>query len=354
MSEVNLDKPIVVTGGNGYMASWIVKFLLDGGYKVRATVRDKSNMHKVGHLLKMGEEHPGKLELFEADLLEEGSYDESMKGCELVIHNAGPFEMWDIGNPKHDLFDPAFGGTKNVLSSVNKTPSVKRVVYTSSITAIYGDSIDSKRATTRDGIFNENEWNSSSRLNYLPYSFSETMAEKEAWRIQRGQKRWDLVSLNCGFCFGPSLTTASTSYSVQFMRSLIDGTTPMVPEIYVPMVDVRDVAKAHVLAATTPTASGRHIIAAEAVSFLDIANALRKKYGQKFPLAKRYIPKPLVYLVVPFMVGGFSWRYARANIGVTVKFDNSYSKNDLGMTYAPLDKAFSEHVEQIVKDKLLD
>jgi len=100
VKEIDASKPILVTGGSGYMASWIVRLLLEQGRYVKATVRDKSHKEKVGHLVQMGEECPGKVELYEADLLKNGSFEEAMAGCELVIHNASPFQLFGIKDPQ--------------------------------------------------------------------------------------------------------------------------------------------------------------------------------------------------------------------------------------------------------------
>ena len=349
VNEINLSKPILVTGGSGYMASWIIKLFLEEGRKVKATVRDKSNDGKVGHLLKMGEEYPGKLELFEADLLKNGSFEDAIKDCELVIHNASPFKIWGIKDPQKELITPALEGTRNILYTANKTQSVKRIVLTSSVVSIYGDAIDIRN--TPDGIFTENEWNNTSSLNHQPYPYSKTLAEKEAWKIAKEQKQWDLIVINPGFVLGPSLTNRIDSTSIDFMLSMINGKYKSgVPDIYFCIVDVRDVARAHVLAGTKSSVSGRHILVADTVNFLEIANILKKNYGT-YPLPKGKIPKFFVYLLGPLK--GLSWKYIKLNVGIPINFDNSYSKNDLGIEYTPVEKTLNDHVEQIIESGLL-
>jgi uncharacterized protein YbjT (DUF2867 family) len=91
--QIDSSKPILVTGGSGYVASWILKQLLDEGYNVRTTVRNKSNTAKYQHLLDIAKESKGKLELFEADLMKEGTFLEAMKNCELLFHSASPFKI---------------------------------------------------------------------------------------------------------------------------------------------------------------------------------------------------------------------------------------------------------------------
>ena len=142
MREIDKSKPVLVTGGSGYVASWIIKMLLEDGIHVKATVRDPSNSKKVGHLKALAKASAGKLNLFKSDLLDTGSFDEPMRDCELVIHTASPFFLTGIKNPGKELIRPAREGTRNVLESAKRTPTVKRVVLTSSVVAIYGDNAD--------------------------------------------------------------------------------------------------------------------------------------------------------------------------------------------------------------------
>ena len=74
-----MNNIILVTGATGYVGSWIVKRLLAKGYTVRITARDKSKTEKYAYLQEIANASPGKLEVFEADLLKPGSYDEAAK-----------------------------------------------------------------------------------------------------------------------------------------------------------------------------------------------------------------------------------------------------------------------------------
>ncbi|KAJ1379947.1 hypothetical protein SESBI_46431, partial [Sesbania bispinosa] len=104
-------KVVCVTGASGYIASWIVKFLLQRGYTVRATVRDPSNPNKVDHLLKL-DGAKERLQLFKADLLEEGSFDSAVEGSDAVFHTASPAQFF-VKDPQAELIDPAVKGTLN-------------------------------------------------------------------------------------------------------------------------------------------------------------------------------------------------------------------------------------------------
>jgi nucleoside-diphosphate-sugar epimerase len=350
MSIIDKTKPVLVTGGSGYMASWIVKMLLEEGINVNATVRDPLDVQKVEHLTTLAKASAGKLKLFKADLLDSGSFDKPMEGCELVMHTASPFFITRAKNPEEELIRPAKEGTRNVLEAAKRTPTVKRVVLTSSVAAVYGDNVDIKLAP--GGLFTEKEWNVTSSAEHNPYPYSKTMAEREAWAIAKQQDRWDLVTINPGWIIGPSLSKRKDSMSISTMIQLGDGTFKTgVPELWNGIADVRDVASAHIKAGFTPKASGRHIIVSGEASLFDLANILRKHFGDTYPFPRRQAPKFLFWLIAPLL--GYTRKYVSRNVGHQIKFDNSYSKADLGMSYIPVEQTVKDHFQQILDDVLL-
>ncbi len=346
----NSSKPILVTGGTGYIASWVVKYLLEDGHSVHTTVRDKSKKDKYAHLEKIAQESKGSLSIFEADLMKKDSFFEAMQGCELVIHMASPFFVVGIKDAMKDLIEPAKDGTANVLNSVNQTASVKRVVLTSSCAAIYGDNCDIEQ--TKNKIFTEEYWNRTSSINHSPYSYSKTVAEEEAWKIAKTQSRWDLLTVNPAFVLGPSLTKRTDSTSINMMIQLGNGMFALgVPELWFGIVDVRDVAKAHILAAFTPSAKGRHIACSECLPMVDIASALREKFGDHYPFPKWNVPYFMVWLFGPLL--GFSHSYVEKNIGIPIKCDNSYTQKDLGIQFRSAKETFWDHFEQLLNDGII-
>lgn len=349
MKTIDPAKPVLVTGGTGYLASWIIKLLLDDGHEVRTTVRSLSQKDKYAHLTAMAVKSKGVLQFFEADLLKKGSFTEAMKGCGLVIHTAFPFVISGVKNAQKELVEPALEGTRNVLESVNATESVQRVVLTSSVVAVYGDAVDLDK--TEKGIFTEEHWNFSSSADHQPYSYSKTVAEKLAWEMAGKQSRWDLLTINPGFIMGPSLSKRKDSTSIDIMIQLTSGKFRTgVPSGKMGIVDVRDTAKAHVLAGYSATASGRHICVAGHRDFLDFANVIRANHPQ-YPLPKSYVPKWLFSLIAP--LAGFTRKYVKLNVGIDLKLDNSYIRKDLNLEFISFEKTISDHCAQLLNDGII-
>lgn len=348
--EIDRKAPVLVTGASGYIAGWIVKFLLEDGHVVHGTVRDPDKAKGLEHLHALAAAHPGRLRLFKADLLDDGAFDAAMAGCQLVMHTASPFVIGGFTDAHEALVRPALEGTRNVLASVNRTPGVRRVVLTSSVVAIYGDNADAR--AVKDRLLTEAHWNTTSSADHQPYPYSKVLAEKEAWKIQQQQARWDLVTINPGLVLGPSLTTASASTSLKFIRQLANGTMyPGAPELWMGVADVRDVARAHLLAGFKPEARGRHIVSAADTRPLELGRMLRAKFGDGWRFPRFEAPKALVWLAAP--MAGLTRRFVRRNVGHRVRFDNAKSRQSLGLVYRPLAETVCDHFQQALDDGVI-
>ena len=352
MTTIDKTKPVLVTGATGYVAGWLVKRLLEDGLTVHAAVRDPEKEHKVHHLNGIAENSSGTIKYFKSDLLDEGSYAEAMEGCELVFHTASPFTS-DFEDAKKDLIEPAVKGTDNVLSQANKTASVKRVVLTSSCAAIYTDAKDVQDAP--NNILTEDIWNTTASLDYQPYSYSKTLAEKKAWNINKQQKQWDLVTINPSLVMGPPLNPkATTSESFSLLKQLGDGTFKMgAPKIGIGLVDVRDVAEAHYKAGFTPSAKGRYITSAHNTNFVELGEALAPKYGDSYPVPTKAIPKWLLLLIGPYVNKSLSREFIRNNVNISWRADNSKIREDLNINFKDMQKTMEDSFQVLIDNDII-
>ncbi|XP_052199840.1 phenylacetaldehyde reductase-like [Diospyros lotus] len=246
-----IGRTVCVTGASGYIASWLVKLLLQRGYTVKATVRDPSDAKKVEHLHVL-EGAKEKLHLFKANLLEEGSFNSAIDDCEGVFHTASPF-YHDVKDPQVELIDPALKGTLNVLQACAKTPSVKRVVLTSSMAAVaFNFKPRTPEVVVDESWFSDVEF---CKQNKLWYVLSKTLAEEAAWKFVK-EKGIEMITINPAMVIGPLLQpTLNTSAAA--ILNLINGSETFRNYSY-GWVHVKDVANAHIQAFEIPSANGRY------------------------------------------------------------------------------------------------
>jgi nucleoside-diphosphate-sugar epimerase len=339
-----LNAPVLITGGSGFVASHLVRRLLARGCLVRASVRDLARADKIEPLLRLAQRLSGTLELFEADLLEPGAFDEAMAGCEVVFHVASPFLLPEqIEDPRRDVLDPALDGTRNVLASIDRTPSVRRLVLTSTVGAIFGDYVDVHEM--QDETLAEDYFNTTSTLDNNPYHYAKTVAELEAWSAASKQDRWTMVTINPGLVLGPTLGTASDSGSLFLMNELMSGYFFYgAPNFSFTFVDVRDVAEAHVKAAEIDTATGRYILARpEMVSLTQMSRIIRGRHPTLLGLPKHTVPDFAVRLLGPRF--GLTQDYIRKHLGIRFAVDNHRSTAELEIRYRPVEETVLDHYE---------
>ena len=352
MAQIDKTKPVLVTGATGYVAGWLVKRLLDEGLTVHAAVRNPDDKQKIAHLDELAAKSNGQIVYFSSDLLKEGSYAEAMKECELVYHTASPF-ITNVKDPQKELIDPAVKGTINVLEQANKTASVKRVVVTSSCAAIYTDAIDCRNAP--NGTLTEDVWNTTSSLEYQPYSYSKTLAEKKAWEINQAQNHWDLITINPSLVLGPALNiTPVNSESFRILKQFGDGTMKFgAPKLGLGIVDVREVAEAHYQAGFNPIAHGRYITSGYNTNTLELALTLLPEYGTKYPLPKKVLPKWMVLIIGPILSKSVSRKFIRNNVNIVMKADNSKIKKELGISFRPIRETMNDSFQYLIDHRII-
>ncbi|KAJ0837602.1 putative cinnamyl-alcohol dehydrogenase [Helianthus annuus] len=262
-------KVVCVTGASDYIASWLVKLLLDRGYTVHATMIRK----KTEHLLAF-DGAKERLSLFEANLTAEGSFDSAVNGCVCVFHTASPVII-SVDDPQAQLIDPAVKGTLNVLKSAAKVQSLKKVVLTSSMAVV----VSGKRLL-ESGVMVDETWFTDPLVceqKKLWYRLSKTLAEDTAVKFAK-EKGLELVVINPGYVIGPFLQPTLNLTTEGIMGLIKTGKEVFSDGIY-RLVDVRDVATAHILAFENPKANGRYCIVGKAVlTILSTSPSLEIRY----------------------------------------------------------------------------
>ena len=353
--KIPTSSPVMVTGATGYVGGVLVQQLLEAGLTVHCPVRDPTNQSKVQHLRELQKSE--NLKFFKADLLEEESYVESMKGCSVVFHVASPF-LFDVpkGKEQEMLLDPAIKGTLNVLESATGESSIKRVVLTSSVVATASDGTDTEEFREKHGkMSNEESWNESASVEFNPYAYSKTLAEKSAWKhVEENDCGYDLVVCNPSFVMGPGLKVHENSESYMFVKNLGTGFVKTgCPDMGMTIVDVRDVARGQIAAGFLPSeivAGQRYILNGSNTDFLQVSKTLLEEYpNHPMPTRTVPIPKFLFWLVAPYV--GVTRRFVSRSVGHRIEHDNSKSLRDLELgEYRSLKESMVEMFAQCIEN----
>jgi len=329
--------PVCVTGASGFIASHLVAQLLARGYHVRGTVRRSADAAATAHLRAL----PGaaeRLSLVDADLnaAVSGAFDAAVAGCASVLHTASPYAL-HVKDPQKDLVDPAVQGTRGVLQSCASAGTVRRVVVTSSMAAITDE-------PSSDHVLSEADWNTRSSLTRNPYYLSKTLAEREAWRfVETSKSAFDVVTINPFLVVGPSLSPGLNTSNQMFV-DLLRGAYPGILSLTWGLVDVRDVALAHILAMETPTARGRYLCAAHTLSMRELVARLRALgYRGKLPrIGLDHAVGDVIVRALSFAQPAGIGSYLRTHVGRTPRFDNGKIQRELGLAFRPVETTLAD------------
>jgi dihydroflavonol-4-reductase len=267
-----MSERVLLTGITGYIGEHIAVELIKQGYEVVGTFRSlkkaEASRESISKFVSTD-----RLSFVKADLLSDDGWSEAMKGCTFVLHVASPFFMIEPKN-EMEIISPAIEGTKRVIKEA-KRANIKRVVLTSSIVAMV--------AGKKTGRYGSDSW-SDCNLNIGAYSKSKTLAELEAWKELKDSKV-ELTVINPGGVFGPSIGAKAEAQNIKMISDIISGKIPMIPDVAMGMVDVRDVAKLHVNALKAEGAAGRRFIAASAepVEMVTVMQILKEAGYEKVP-----------------------------------------------------------------------
>jgi adenylate kinase len=334
---------VLVTGASGYIAGHIIHLLLRRDFRVRGTVRSLAREESYAHLKAL----PGaeeRLTLVECDLTSDDGWQAAVVDADFVLHTASPFPA---ERPDHEdeLIKPAVEGTQRVLQAIAEhAPTVKRVVLTSSIASVMHSPNDGKTP------FGEQDWSDVDRCD--PYSKSKTLAERAAWdfveklakeRSEADAKQphvFELTTVNPAFVQGPLLCTkGATSYEA--LKRLLNATDPGVMEVPFNVVDVRDVAEAHVNAMTTDDVNGRRfIVDGGFITYGEIARIIAGEFNpQGYSVPTRKLPYCLVKMIA---MCDKTVRLAVKSLGSENHFDTKPAQDVLGIRFRPIRQTLIE------------
>lgn len=300
---------VCVTGAGGFIGSWVVNELLQRGYRVRGTARDPADS-KNAHLLAL-EGAKERLTLCRADVLDRASLRAAFAGCHGVFHVASP-----VSNDP-ELVPVAVEGTRNVINAA-ADEGARRVVFTSSYGAVHMDP-----SRSPDAVLDETCWSDydfCKRTDNL-YCCAKMMAEVTAAAEADARGLQLAVVLPC-MTTGPMLQQ-TLNFSTNHVARYLMGTKRSIPNAVAAYVDVRDVARAHLLAYERPGARGRYLCIGTVLHRADLVDMLRDLFPQ-YPVTAKCEEdgKPMAK---PF------------------KFSNQRLR-DLGLEFTPLRKSLYETV----------
>ena len=279
---------VLVTGISGFLGHHCAAELLKNGYYVKGSVRDMNKKSEVLSGLKKEIDPIENLEFVKLDLLSDEGWDNAMEGCKYVLHVASPFS---IKEPKdeNEYIEPIRGGTMRALKSAQKA-KIKRFVLTSSAVTMMGVVYDSSQNT---GTVDTKDWTDPDSKNINTYIKAKTLGEKAAWEFygnQSDDSSMEMAVICAGGIYGPSLTGNISGFSLKGVHQMLTGhfKMSMIPPAAIPMSDVRDVAKLHVLAMTEQRANGKRLVrtTSKAYSFMDIAKILKENGYHKVSTKK--------------------------------------------------------------------
>ena len=260
MSPVPKRGLVAVTGAAGFIGGWVVRQLLDAGYRVRACVRNPEDAERTAFLKAMPGFASGRLTLHAADLDQPGCFDDIFKGCNGVLHLSHVSDYKDQAYVKFVC--------DHVIASVNASGSVTRVVLTSSIAAVMSES--DMQEVVRRPVFYEDRFPDETNPRRSPErgqgcSMGEVLAERAFADAAQASGRWDAITCCPGDNVGPIQSAHQKDFGPwqRLIMKMLEGHCEQTGA-YRPWmtVDVRDTAAAHIgLMESTEVLNGERYIA---------------------------------------------------------------------------------------------
>ena len=332
---------ILLTGISGWIAKHTAIELLNSGYEVLGTVRNKSLIEQTKETISKYASID-KLSFVELDLVKVDGWDEAAKGCKYIFHIASPFPM-KVSRNRESLLPPAVDGTLRVLKA-GVNAGVEQIIKTSSIVAMFR-----KPNRSNPYTFGENDWTDENWIEGVSdYFLSKTRAERTAWEFMesKGLKN-KLTTINPGGVFGDALDKKGGT-SIEYVRQFLKGKFPAAPKFAVLISDVKDVAKSHVACIGNKKVGGRRLIVGKEVKKLvelsQIMAEAMPEYAKKVP--KKELPNFMVKLISYI---DSSAKTMIPDLGIMMQTDSTYAEDLLGFKFKGAKDCISENAKSVVK-----
>ena len=336
-----MTNKVLLTGISGWIAKHTAIELLNLGFEVLGTVRNKNLIEQTKDTI--SKYAPiDKLSFLELDLLKDHGWDVAAKECKYIMHIASPFPM-KVSNDREKLIPVAVDGTLRVLNSGIKN-NVEQIIVTSSIVAMFR-----KPNRSNPYSFGENDWTDENWIEGVSdYFLSKTKAERTAWEFMesKGLKN-KLTTINPGGVFGNALDKKGGT-SIEYVRQFLKGKFPAAPKFAVLISDVKDVAKSHVACIGNKKVGGRRLIVGKEVKKLvelsQIMAEAMPEYAKKVP--KKELPNFMVKLISYF---DSSAKTMIPDLGITMQTDTTYAEELLGLKFKGAKDCISENAKSVVR-----
>ncbi|PRY32413.1 SDR family oxidoreductase [Umezawaea tangerina] len=337
---------VLVTGGSGFIAGHCVLQLLDQGYLVRTTVRSLTREDAVRAVLTdAGMVHGDALSFVAADLTSDDGWADAVSGCDFVLHVASPVHIGHVQD-EDDVIVPARDGALRVLRAA-RDAGVKRVVLTSAFHAVgFGH-------PHTDHTFTEDDWSVLDGPGVDAYGRSKILAERAAWDFVAAEGgSLELVTMLPVAVMGPVMGKEISGANHLIQRSL-DGAMPGYPNVWIPIVDVRDVASAHILAMTASGAAGQRFLVSSGpvVALKEIGAILKEHFGDAAKrVPSRSIPNVVVRLASLF---GKEFRSIVPDLDHVKKVSNEKARRVLRWEPRESEDAIVASAESLIRKSLV-
>ena len=344
---------VLVTGASGFIATHVIYQLQQQGkVRVRGTVRSLKREDKVKPLRDLVPDAKYPLRLVPADLLDPESWSRAVKGCTYVYHIASPLPS-TVPRDENEVIRPAVEGTISVLKACAESGTVKRVVLTSAIAAVSSGFVGNP-GQPLDYVYSETDW--SDEATCAPFEKSKLKAERAAWDFMEGleeAKRFELVVINPAYVQGPLFSAASGEGAMLICSQLLGNKTPGILDMNFSIVDVRDVAAAHLVAMEKPEAVGnRYILNSETMVMQEMAQIISEEFcPQGYKIPTRVIPKALLWLGKFLSV---QMKILYPSVGKRVRYNNEKMLNELGVKPRPARESIIDACYSLVELGLVD